>query len=572
MGFFVCKMDNSTLIEKLQLNKTSAFEFQRRRHDEWTENYSLYRDKVVLNRLTQRQSVNVPLMKETLKTILSKIDDAPDLKFDELSNDKQKEIFLNEYFNFCSDDNKLEIKDIVDKKQVLFYGRSFKKINVVDGKPYIEIIDPQDVLVDRYADPADLDTAQYMIHQHIFRTLKEVENNGQYDKDAINKLKIFYATEKGLIKSAENAQSLQDKNEKMQAMGIPDINNPLLGETYLELNEHYVKLWDEKNGEFVIHLVVKANEEILLNKPLTEIIGKTKDDYWKNHYPLSSWADDVERSDIWSDAVADMVRTPNKIINAWFSQMVENRTLRNFGMNYFDSTVEGFTPSTFEPMPFGWYPVPGKPQDVFQKVDIPDLSDGLDELSFIIGMVERASSATSIEKGVKGKGSITLGEVQILAAKANERIVSISKFYRQGWKDFGEKWAKLVEAQADNLESVKIYKKSFKGNFFKKEIGPKDWKSEAGYKVRVLSSAEQEQETLENIQKLNAIKAQMPDNTPLKKIYEKKLLDLAGLSSDEIKEVMDFEEQKKNISAQIMPSAPKEMPMMPNINQQLLTA
>ncbi len=40
------------------------------RHPQWTLNYELYRDTVIINRLTQRQSVNVPYMKKTLKTYL----------------------------------------------------------------------------------------------------------------------------------------------------------------------------------------------------------------------------------------------------------------------------------------------------------------------------------------------------------------------------------------------------------------------------------------------------------------------------------------------------------------------
>ena len=235
-------MDQATLITKLNTNKDAAFKFQQRRHSDWNENYTLYRDKVIINRLTQRQSVNIPLIKETLRTILAQTDDAPDLFFEELSNDKQKEIFLNEYFLKNAQDNKLEIKDIVDKKQEYLYGRTFKKLNVVAGAPYVEILDPYDILVDRYADPADLDTAQFIIHQHIFRTLREIENNSLYDQGAITKLKIFYATEGGLIKSGENAQSLAEKNQRMETMGDVDITNPLLGEVYVELNEHYIKL------------------------------------------------------------------------------------------------------------------------------------------------------------------------------------------------------------------------------------------------------------------------------------------------------------------------------------------
>ena len=563
-------MDQATLITKLNTNKDAAFKFQQRRHSDWNENYTLYRDKVIINRLTQRQSVNIPLIKETLRTILAQTDDAPDLFFEELSNDKQKEIFLNEYFLKNAQDNKLEIKDIVDKKQEYLYGRTFKKLNVVAGAPYVEILDLYDVLVDRYADPADLDTAQFIIHQHIFRTLREIENNPLYDQGAITRLKIFYATEGGLIKSGENAQSLAEKNQRMETMGDVDITNPLLGEVYVELNEHYIKLWDEAKKKFEIHLVTTcsgAGTEILLDKPLEEIIGKTKDDYWQNHYPILSWADDVERSDIWSDGVADIVRTPNKILNAWFSQLVENRTLRNFGMNYYDSTLKGFVPPTFEPKPFGWYPLPGKPNEVFQKVDIPNLLESLDEMTFLIQLVEKAVGATANEKGVSEKKQITLGEVQIMLGKAMERMSEIAKFYKLSWKEFGEKWVKLVEAQNDNLQSVKLYKKSFKGNYFEKEISPNDWKSEVGYRVKVTSSAEQEQETIQVIQKLNAIIAQMPNNSPLLEIYHKKLLDLGGLNADEMREVLDYEKQKQSMPQ--MPQVPVAIPTQTSIPAQI---
>lgn len=556
-------INQDALITKLKNNKDSAFKFQQRRHTDWDENYTLYRDKIIVNRLTQRQSVNIPLMKETIRTILTETDDAPDLAFEELSNDKQKEIFLNEYYLKNAEDNKLEIKDIIDKKQEYLYGRTFKKLNVINGAPYVEILDPYDVLIDRYADPADLDTAQFQIHQHIFRTLNTVENNPLYDKKAIQKLKVFYATEEGLIKSEENLESLKEKNERMRVMGDTDVSNPEIGEIYVELNEHYVKLWNKETKEFEIYLVVTCNGkemEILLAEPLEKIIGKTKDHYWQKHYPILSWADDVERSDIWSDAIADIVRTPNKVVNAWFSQLVENRTLRNFGMNFYDATIPNFAPPTFEPKPWGWYPVPGKPSEVFQKVDVPDLSESLDELAFVINLVEKATGATAQEKGVSEKKQITLGEVAFLAGKVKERMTGIAKFYKQSWKEFGEKWIKLVEAQADNLQPVKLYKKSFRGNFFPKEIGPKDWKSAVGYKVKVMSSAEQEQETLNNIQKLMAIVGQMPDNQPLREIYYKKLLDLANLNQDEIREVLDYEKQKRTLMAQA-PQMPSQIPM-----------
>src|SRR3990172_703747 len=83
-------------LEAVSRHKESALNWRERRHDDWTENYTLYRDKVTINRLTQRQSVNIPLMKQVIKTLLKDMDDPPLLYFDNLDNDKQKEIFYNE--------------------------------------------------------------------------------------------------------------------------------------------------------------------------------------------------------------------------------------------------------------------------------------------------------------------------------------------------------------------------------------------------------------------------------------------------------------------------------------------
>ena len=84
----------SELMEKLQKEKDIARKFQERKHDDWNETYELSRGKVRTNRLTQRQAVNIPLMKETEKTILSRIDETPTIEWKEKSGDEMKEIIL----------------------------------------------------------------------------------------------------------------------------------------------------------------------------------------------------------------------------------------------------------------------------------------------------------------------------------------------------------------------------------------------------------------------------------------------------------------------------------------------
>jgi len=537
-----------TLDPKLQMllnNKLEGYNYRERRQEDWLENYTLYRDKVTINRLTQRQSVNLPLMKSTIRTLLKDVDDMPVLYFENLDNDKQKEVFQNEYWKWTVEQNHLDLLDIVDKRQVFLYGRSFDQWQIINGQIKTTVQDPQDILVSRYTDPTDIHTSRYLIHTHIYKTISELENTPDYDQDAVRDLKTWYGTEMGLIKVAANQKMAVEKNRKMEELGVPDVDSPILGETIVEITLHFVKRQEEGEDE-QIWLYVEADDmKILMEKPLEEVIGTTSDHYWQTHFPYVSWADDMERQDFWSDGVADIVRTPSKVLNSWFSQLVENRTLRNFGMHYFDSTVEGFMPSTFNPIPWGWYGVPGKPQDVLQKVDIPDLSESLDEMNFILQMIEKATGATSTQQGVQTERKITLGEVQLALGEAKERVKGMSKFYTPAWKARGEMFLKLIEAASDQLDAVKIYKKGKNTNrIYQREISSKDWMSKSGYQTKVWAQDEKRAQDTETLQKLNATVTFIPGNPKLLEVYQRKLLEFADLSPEEINDIMEFEEQK----------------------------
>src|SRR3989304_6295619 len=121
-------------LQMLLNNKQTGFNYRERREEDWRENYELYRDKVTINRLTQRQSVNLPLMKTTLRTLLKDIDDMPVVVLENLDNDKQAEVFQNENWKWTLDLNNAEIQDIVDKKQDFFFGRTFDSWQIIDGK------------------------------------------------------------------------------------------------------------------------------------------------------------------------------------------------------------------------------------------------------------------------------------------------------------------------------------------------------------------------------------------------------------------------------------------------------
>jgi hypothetical protein len=392
--------------------------------------------------------------------------------------------------------------------------------------------------------------------------LTDLEKDESYDQEAIARLKKFYASTEGLVKVASNQKMMVEKNKKMSDMGLDDVESPVLGETWVELTQHF--FYPQGSQELWLYTEVD-DQEIIFKKPLEELMGVTKDHYWKTHYPYNSWADDLERQDFWSDSVADIVRTPNKVLNSWISQLVENRTLRNFGMHYYDSTVEGFNPSTFQPIPWGWYGMPGKPADMIQKVDIPDLSESLDEMTFMIGMIEKATGATATQQGVQTERQVTLGEVQLALGEAKERIKGMSKFYTPAWKRRGEIFLKLIEGSADKLDAVKVYKKGRNtDDVYEREIGPQDWISKSGYQTKVWSQDEKEEHDTKNIEKINAVRINIPGNQKLEEIYKRKLLEFGGFKPDEINEIMTLEQQKiaqMQLQSGLMGGQPMGQPM-----------
>lgn len=544
------KVNYLDLKTQLDTNEKADFRYQERRHAQWTENYQLYRDTVIINRLTQRQSINIPLIKGTIKTILANIDEFPDIEFEELDNNKDKEIVFNELWKDFVIRDRMEVKDIVDKKQDLLYGKTWTKLNIINGRLTSELKEPFDMLVNRYADPSDIESGDHLIEQGIYRTLSQLEANPNFDKAAITRLKIFYGTASGLIRAEQVTQLMQAKNERLSNLGVPDMNNPILGSTVVELKVHYQKVWDDKDQEDHIHVIVIADSEILMAKPLKEILGV-------DFFPFITWSDDPERNDHYPDGVADIARNPNKLLNSNISALAENRVLRNMGMNFYDATANtNWVPQSLEPIPFGWYPLPGKPSEVFQKVEIPDMSDSLDEMQYVQKIVESATAATAATKGETENSKVTLGEVELAVSAAKERITSIAKFYMLAQKEKGDKWAKIMNANGDKLEEVKLYKKSHKGNYFSKTVKSKDWKSDKGYNCRVVSSSEREKKGLETIQKLNAIKQDFPVNKTFKKIYDKKILEFGGLNPDEQQQVMDEEEQNLKMMVPGMPGTP----------------
>jgi len=553
-------------MERLRVEKVSAVTLQERRHIDWDQNYELYRNKVKTNRLTQRQAVNIPLMKETIKTLLSRIDDPPEVEWKELGGDQQKELYYQEIWTTFSKDNNLELIDILDKKNVLLYGLSVKKLNIGENGITAEVLDIYDIVRDPLSVAWDLESNRYIIHQNIFRSIKEILADERYTQKGKRELRIWADSVPGIVQSGLTRQEWERKQERLRDLrdrrGLStssvsgtgrtvklDGDHSTLfagGDTIVNITEHYTKRWNEEKNKFEKRVVTYAENEVeLLDELLEDLIGV---DFW----PFVIWTEDPETNDIYPDAVADLVRPTNKVLNVWYSQLVENRTLKNFQMHWFKAGGD-YTPQTYTPGPGVMLPAPpgeGSIRDVIMPVEVSGLDDTLEAINILTTIVERGTGATAIEKGQGEAGQQTLGEIEILVGKAGERVVNMAKFYRLAWYEFAWKWDALMHANSP--KTMKLFKLGRSGKGYVKKILQSDWKSTEGYEPIVSSSSEQEQNNIKTIQKFQFVIGQFPDNIALRKIAQKKELEILDLSPDELKEVLEAEEEAERLAQQAL--------------------
>jgi hypothetical protein len=544
---------NYQILADHRRDKEESVKFKERRFIQWNENYSLFRDKVNTNRLTQRQPINVPIVRETIQSWISKIDEAPKLKFetrDRSNKDKDSELVMNELYNYYYDKLKLDILDNAEKKIVGLQGRGFKKLGISRGEVFVDLIDPYDLEIDPRVNPLDLETANYVIHTHIFRSLREILANPKFDESAKKELKIFLDSKQGLLKAAEDEQSFQMRKQRLENLGVTNYDEYGAADVMVELNESYKLVWSEEEKRFVRNLRVIATDSVLLyDKPLKEAIGIRK-------IPIVTWASDPDAVDFWSDGIADNVRTFNKITNMYISQDLENRSYRNFGMYFFNTLNGTFQPRAFDPKPFGMYGVPGNPKEIVQQIEIQPLNDVSNQITWLKNLIQSSVAQTPAERGVKEAGEQTLGQVQLQLKGSQGMNQVVSKNYRRAWKEFGCIFYDLLVS--NNTGLVKLFKKGSDNNYYHKEVYTTDYATPNGYEVKVEVEAEKSAADDFDLKKLQYIKNSFIDN-PLAiataKKHELEVVDI--FTPEEVEAIMAAENPQQPTN--VMQDAPSKV-------------
>jgi len=529
---------NLKLINKHVSQKRESEDYKKRRFLQWNENYALYRDLVKTNRLTQRQPINIPIMRESVQTWISKIDEPPMLSFAAKgSTEKHKigEMIVDELWKHYYDKLSLDIMDNMDKKVVGLQGRSFKVCGISKGDFFVDIIDPYDIEIDPKCNILDLNSAQYLKRTHIFRPLREILANVKYDEVAKQNLKIYLDTKEGIIQAGEAREAYIEKMARLRDLGAENFDDHNASDVLVELNESYDLVWNAKENRFVRHFIVfGADKVVLFNKPIKEARGLSR-------VPIVTWADDPDVVDIWCDGKGDSVRTVNKVVNMYISQDVENRAYQGFGMRFYNTLNGTFQPRAFDPKPFGMYGVPGNPKDIIQEMEIPQLGDTSNQIAFLKDMIQSSIAQTPTERGISGGSRETLGQVEINLQQSQGRNTVSSKHYRRAWQQIGEIFYELMSTRKD---IIILDKKGPKGDYQTKKIMPSEWQLAEGYNVEVTMKADKDIMNQNALQKSQFIIQNFQDNPVALIMAKRKQLETLDLTPDEIDQAIVFEEQK----------------------------
>lgn len=551
-------MDTTRIIEEHRSEKESSRRFKERRLAQWNETYLLYRDRVATNRLTQRQPVNIPIIRDTIQNWLSKIDEDPSLSFETRGSthrDRDKEIILNEIWQFTYEDQKLDLVDNLDKKVVGLQGRSFKYLFVQAGKIKVAVVDPYDIDIDPRANPLDINSARFFNHKHIFVPLRAILANKTYLMAGKQALKQYIDSREGVIAAKQAGEEEAMRRQRLEALGANNFDDYKAKDVMVELNRSYKLVWHADENRFVRHLIVIALDSVVLyNQPSKKAIGI-------DFLPFSSWASDPDINDIWSDGIADNVRTMNKVVNMYFSQDLENRTYRNFGMYFYDTLNGTFQPRAFEAKPFGMYGVPGKPEDIIKQMKIEPLADTMQAIEYVKNLIQSSVAQTPTERGVREEGDTTLGEVELSLQQSQTRQQVVAKQYRASWADCGRIFYGLLDNMAGGR--FKLFKKAADGTYASKTVTRNDWHSPEGYECKVVLRSEREATDDMELRKTAYVKSSFAQNPAAQKIAKRKELEIINWSEEEINEVMQVEEQMSRPAPAALPpgAAPSPVPV-----------
>lgn len=443
------KIDSRT-IEKIKsqiVNEISvARTAKRSRVANWQKNENLlYESERFKKEFVTRSQVALNKMSGFIQTILSKIDDALTFKF--LSGKTSKKYEIDKYNALKDIDfkrDKWEFKDLLGKRQGIFYGRTIYFYHASGDSetpymPHLSLVDVYDFLIDPKAGGLDIENARYLGHYNVRYSKTELEEgakNGYFIKDAVKSL-----VEGG---STENLNNQEETNKDNRYAKFSSFNKNL-DDTRLE-DYRFFAWCTTFEGERYYVLYSEANDVIVR-------IKKLKDLQKKGLYPYWTWAPLPDHAEFWSSGFADISRDIIMAQSMTINQMMDNAEQINNPQRLINtSALVDENELRFKKR--GFIRTNVNPDGVMEEIQTQSIDTPISVYETLENILQLQSGVTGAVQGIAEEDKVGIYEGNQNATA--DRFNLLNKSYSDGYERFALLWKHGVDMHLKKPVAIKI--------------------------------------------------------------------------------------------------------------------
>src|SRR5262249_26300869 len=145
--------ETEQIVNQVRAEYKAGLDYRHQREAAWKQAEDQYFNKQVKS-LKQRYNVPIPIVPGFVETLLSKVDDPPTIKAEQVEEADYKAVQkVNAFIEFDSqkDDHDWDMIDLDAKKQAIIYGRAIGKYfaqSLPTYKSNLELVDVYDFIAD----------------------------------------------------------------------------------------------------------------------------------------------------------------------------------------------------------------------------------------------------------------------------------------------------------------------------------------------------------------------------------------------------------------------------------------
>lgn len=510
-----------------------ALKYRTQRTVSWHKNEDLYLQRKK-KEIQGRHNILLGEMQGFIDTLLSKIDDAPTIKFvptDEADTRKADKVSKAWEKDSSITQGDWAYKDLLGKKQCGLYGRTAYKYFAESDPKYSSnlcLIDVYDLLVDPLAGGEDLEKGKFCGHDNIFKSIYELESSTLYNSRQVILAKLGLSRDQ----IEKNDNEMSEKNNRASILGLtPD---KYQSEETMKLCEWYTTY---KGVRYLVTFDHRSRQWLRVEK-LKEVFKTAEYSNGDPLYPIDSWATNPDMFEFWTPSPADQVRETIEAKSLLISQSFDNRMYNNFGMKAYD--INAFpNPALLEPRWGGLVPFNGREngksiQDNVYEFRYPALGDTQILYNILDTEKGKNSGITPSTQGLAEEDK-KVGVMEGEMAMAADRMGLFNKSYGRFWVKMGKRYLNGLKEHLNEEMSIKMIGE--KGISWDKLI-----KSELNtdFDIEIIgANAELSSDARMTKQKLTVLQAQVQNPGMNQTTLTRKILEIAGFESAEINDLLD---------------------------------